>query len=121
MRSTVLLEILSGVDELNANDVDAVKQKFKQLIRAIGAEHGIKAFERSDRVDFARRLLDVRVSRTTIMERLKACYGISREQAYRDVRSALQLCQKSRPFDTSAEHTKASEGESPLLVDNEGD
>jgi hypothetical protein len=113
MRSTVLLEILSGVDGLNAVDVDAAKRKFKQLIRAIGAEHGIKAFERSDRVDFARNLLDSRVSRTTIMERLKARYGVSREQAYRDIRAALHLCHRSPPIGTTTDENTLSDD--PLL------
>lgn len=119
MRSTVLLEILREVDTLDASDADAMKQKVKQLVRTKGIEHGVKAIEKTERVDFARRLLNARVSRTTIMERLKARFDISKEQAYREVRSALQLCQKSKPIDTSEAHTKASDGVSPQLADDE--
>jgi hypothetical protein len=118
MRSSALIEIINRIDEINADE--SVRRQFRQLVRAVGAEHGVKAVETADRIEFARNLLDARVSRTTIQERLKACYDISREQAYRDIRAALQLCQNSKPFDTRVDENKASDGQSTVLTINEG-
>lgn len=112
MRTSAITEILAGVDRLGLSDAD--KCKVKNLVRDIGRKHGIKRIEQIERAEFAAALITARVSRTTIAERLKARYDISREQAYRDIRSALQLCQRSMQFDTASSHNEASNGDSSL-------
>ena len=94
----VLLEILEGVDAI---DVDAgAKAVFRQLVAAIGAAHGVAGIEKAARVNFARELLSLRVSRATIRDRLIAHFAVSRPQAYRIIGAALQLSQKAVNFET---------------------
>jgi len=90
--SMAIQEIIQGLEALDSDPV--TKQKFRQLVRAVGAAHGISWIEREDRVSFARELLDLRVSRPTIRDRLIATFEVSRPQAYRIIDSALQLSQK---------------------------
>lgn len=92
MHSVAIREIINGVD---AMDLDpAVKRQFRQLVRAIGAAHGLSWIEREERITFARVLLAKRVSRATVRDRLIAHFDVSRPQAYRIISSALQLSQK---------------------------
>lgn len=88
MRSTALLEILAGIDGLDADD--SIKRQIRQLVAAVGISHGVKRLQHDERVAFARRLLDLRVSRPTIRDRLIARYSISTRQAYRVIDEALQ-------------------------------
>jgi hypothetical protein len=92
MRLSAIQELMEGLDRLSA-DEDA-KRQFRRLVSAIAAQHGLREIERTDRVDFARRLHDLRTSRPTIRDRLIAKYGISKRQAYRVIHESLQLCQK---------------------------
>jgi len=118
MRSEVLLEILNGIDNLAIDE--AAKREVRCLVNTVGWEHGVRRITCASRVEFARRLLDLKVSRTTIKDRLKAAFGISKEQAYRDIRAALKLCQESRQIATENDQTKASNGESSLLTVPDG-
>jgi hypothetical protein len=88
----VVLEILEAVDLLDADSV--AKRKFRELVSAIGAAHGLKGLDRQRRVQFARELLMLKVSRSTIRDRLIALFGISRCQAYRTIDAALKLSHK---------------------------
>lgn len=93
-----VLEILEGVDAI---DVDAgAKALFRQLVAAVGAAHGVAGIEKAARVNFARELLSLRVSRATIRDRLIAHFAVSRPQAYRIIGAALQLSQKPTSFET---------------------
>lgn len=87
--STAVLEIMQAIDSI---DVDlAAKQKFRQMVGAIAATHGFEWIERANRIAFARDLLQMRVTRPIIRDRLIDLYGISRPQAYRIISHALQL------------------------------
>jgi hypothetical protein len=88
----VVLEILEAVDLLDADS--ATKSRFRELVGAIGAAHGFKGLDRQKRVEFARELLLLKVSRSTIRDRLIALFGMSRCQAYRTIDAALKLSQK---------------------------
>jgi hypothetical protein len=91
MNGTALLEIMEGIDTLNADPV--AKRKFADLVRGVGAAHGCMQIERADRVAFAKQLLALGVSRPTIRDRLIATFGVSRPHAYRIIGAALQLPQ----------------------------
>lgn len=95
MKAQVLTEIIAEVRDLDADD--ETKQRFIDLVRRIGGRHGIKLVLRSMRVDFAMRLLERKVSRPTIRNRLMATYSMSERQAYRTIDDALKLCQKLHP------------------------
>ena len=86
MRSAVLLEIFQSVDSLPVDD--AAKVSFRKLLCQVGFEQGVKGMENAGKVQYARDLLNNRCSKNTTMERLKARYGVSREQAYRYIREA---------------------------------
>lgn len=93
MRSAPFLEIIDRLEGLNVDD--GARRAFHQLLLEIGTRHGIGGLERHEQLVFVRKLLALRVSRSTIRARLMALYGISRRQAYRLICEALQLCQKS--------------------------
>jgi hypothetical protein len=88
----VLLEIMAGVEALDADP--GAKQKFRWLVQCVGAANGLQWIDRKERVDFARRLLDSRVSRPTIRDRLIATFEVSRPQAYRIIEAALETVSK---------------------------
>jgi hypothetical protein len=86
--SMAVLEIMESIE---AVDVDqAAKQKFRQMVGAIAANHGFEWMERANRITFARDLLRARVARPVVRDRLISLYGISRPQAYRVISHALQ-------------------------------
>lgn len=86
MRSAVLLEIFQAIDGLQVDE--PAKASFRKMLCQIGSDEGVKGLESAVRVQYARDLLRRSCSRTTVMERLKARYGISRETAYRHIREA---------------------------------
>jgi hypothetical protein len=89
--------------ELDGLDVDeAAKRIFRRLIVKVSATHGITDVDRIDRVAFARRLIDLHVSRATIRDRIIAHYCVSRRQSYRIIDEALQLCQKRQTIGTES-------------------
>lgn len=67
------------------------KRQFKQLVVAIGASHGVRGMQQAERLGFAARLLALNTSRSTIRDRLRASYGVSRRHAYRIIDDALKL------------------------------
>jgi hypothetical protein len=89
VKSTALKEILEGVDRLQVDN--HAKRQFKQLVVAIGASHGVRGMQHVERLGFAHRLLALKTSRSTIRDRLRASYGVSRRQAYRIIDDALKL------------------------------
>lgn len=89
MKTSIILEILEGVDGL-ATDEQA-KKEMKSLIHAVCLGHGMTGVVFNERVNTARKLLSMRISRPTIRDRLVALYGISPSQAYRYIHKALQL------------------------------
>jgi hypothetical protein len=70
---------------------DEAKRQFEELIRRRAAQDGVTGLELSERVQFARHLLDLRQPRAVISRRLMARYSIGRTQAYKAVNEALQL------------------------------
>lgn len=93
MRSAVLREIFQAIDALQVDE--PAKAAFRKLICQTGEREGVKGLENVDRVQYARELLGKSCSKTTVMERLKARYGVSRGTAYRHIREASQSFQKS--------------------------
>jgi hypothetical protein len=92
MRSKPIIDIIDQLDDLDVEE--GAKRLFRRLVLNVGATHGIKEVERIEQVAYARRLLDLRVSRATIRDRMIALYSISRRQSYRLISEALKLCQK---------------------------
>lgn len=88
----LLFEVVAKLDGLEVDE--GARQAFRALVLTIGAQHGVKGIERMEQLGYVRRLLDLRVSRPTIRDRLTARYPISRRQAYRLIDDVLQLCQK---------------------------
>jgi len=88
VRTSVLLEIFHSIDTLQVDE--GAKASFRKLLSQVGACEGVKALESVERTQYARDLLGKQCSNTTVMERLKARYGISRETAYRHIRDASE-------------------------------
>lgn len=84
--------IISGLARIEADE--SAKRQFLGLVHSLCAAHGIRGVEQTDRIDFARRLHQAGTSRATTRDRLIACYGISRRQAYRIINDSLKLCQR---------------------------
>lgn len=89
MRASALLEILAGIDRMDADDT--IKRQVKQIVSSVGFAHGVKNVQHDERVNFARQLLAQRVSRPTIRDRLMARYCISKRQSYRIIDDALNI------------------------------
>lgn len=119
MRSVALIQILDGIDRL-AIDEEA-KRQVRGLVSAVGLEHGVKRIECAKRVELARRLLDLGISRPTIRARVSAAFNVSPEQAYRDIRAALKLFQKTKQFAMKKDQTEASNGDLSLQTVLDGD
>jgi site-specific recombinase XerD len=100
MSAGVLQEIMQEVDASNIDPL--AKQQFRQLVRTIGAAHGLAWMEREQRTEFARELLARKVSRPTVRDRLMAHFSISKTQAYRVIEQALQLSHFSPSFGTAS-------------------
>lgn len=84
-----LIDALAGISAS-----EGAKRQFAELIRQSAARDGIALLDRSERVKFARCLLDQKEPRATINKRLMARYGIRESQAYRDISDALQTVPK---------------------------
>ena len=95
VRAHILKEIIARTD---AMDVSAnAKAQFKRMVWQLGSSYGICSMARGERVDYARQLLDHRVSRTTISSRLIKLFSVSKSQAYADIAEALKNCPESEP------------------------
>jgi hypothetical protein len=93
MRTAAILEIIEGVDSLDADDKS--KALFRHLVCMVGVAHGLSRIVRNEQVTFARRLLALRTSRATIRDRLISNYGVSRSQAYNLIGAALSCPEKA--------------------------
>lgn len=91
--SQITEEILRRLERIDADE--AAKRQFRQLVEMVAVAHGIRSIERAERIDFARRLHELRTSRATIRDRLIARYGISSRQAYRIISQSIQLCHRT--------------------------
>ncbi|QRX83261.1 hypothetical protein [Glaciimonas sp. PAMC28666] len=88
MRASVLNEILTRINAIDADET--MRLQVTQIVLDVAMEHGVAGMARIDRVAYARRMLDARISRSTIRARLMAEYGLSRRSAYRAIDMALQ-------------------------------
>lgn len=87
MRKGAYEKMLDGLAGLAVPD--GAKRQFEELIRQSAARDGIAPLDRSERVRFARHLLDQKEPRATISKRLQEKYGIGRTQAYQVISDAL--------------------------------
>lgn len=107
MTRALVKEIMAAVDALDSDET--AKVQFRRAVRRVCTAHGFQWVDREDRLTFARELLLRKVSRSTIRDRLIACYGISRCQAYRSIAAALKLSQNQRPNATRLGFNEVSE------------
>ena len=70
---------------------DNVKRQIQSGLFRVGRIHGVRDLNRMERHIFAAELLNQKVSRTTIAQRLMSNFGIARRQAYRDIEEAFVL------------------------------
>jgi len=70
---------------------EEAKRQFEELIKRRAALDGVTSFDRQERVQFARRLLDLREPRDVIRDRVMSRYEVGRSQAYQVINQALQL------------------------------
>jgi hypothetical protein len=89
-----LLEIMSRLEGLAIDDT--ARQVVRNLVVEVGTQYGVRGIGHDDQLAYIQRLLALRVSRSTIRDRLMALYGVSRRHAYRLIDEALQLC-RERP------------------------
>jgi hypothetical protein len=68
---------------------EPARQAVRNLVVEVGAQYGVRGIHRDEQLAYVRRLLALRVSRSTIRDRLKARYGISTRPAYRLIEEAL--------------------------------
>lgn len=87
MRKGTYERMLDGLASLSVPE--GAKRQFAELIRQSAAVDGIASLDRSERVKFARHLLDQKEPRSTISKRLQEKYGIGRSQAYQVISDAL--------------------------------
>jgi len=85
----VIRHLLEEIETLDTDET--ARRKFRRLVSDICLSHGINDIDRFERVYFARRMLDAKISRSTIRDRLIARFNISRSQAYRVIEQALKL------------------------------
>jgi hypothetical protein len=101
MRSKPIIDIIKQIDDLNVSE-DA-KRLFLGLVLNVSAAHGIHEVNRIEQITYVCRLLDLRVSRPTIRDRLIAFHSVSRRQAYRLIDEGLKLCQMRARIGTKQE------------------
>ena len=92
--AVALLKILAEVDRMDAHP--HAKHHLKTAINEHCLAAGIKIVDRSERVQFARRLLDDGEPRPIIRDRLMIRFGIEKTMAYDAIGRALKLS-KSAP------------------------
>jgi hypothetical protein len=104
MHEIALIELLRMV-EADLSIDERAKAKVKSAVHKIGAQHGAKTLLQLERQDFARHLLDLKVQRAVIRDRLVMQFGVTARTAQRDITKALQLRQNrpshvAEPVDT---------------------
>lgn len=85
--AAMVVEIVQRLDQLDIEEI--VKRKVKEIIQDIAINEGIGALDRLERVAFARRLLDLGVSRPTARMRVMAAYNVSASTADRVIAKAI--------------------------------
>lgn len=94
LQSEVILQIIAEVDRIDAHD--HAKHSLKRFINETCLAAGITVVDRSERVRFARRLLDEGEPRPVIRNRLMTRFGIRKTAAYRAIDIALKLSANER-------------------------
>ena len=97
-QKNALIKILSGIDFLDAPDHS--KRDFRAFVTQVCFECSIRLINAQERIDFARRLLNLKEPRATIRDRLMVRFHIGRSQAYRIIDTALTMSHKSAIFGT---------------------
>lgn len=92
-------EIIAAIESLHIDE--SAKVAVRQALGRICSIHGAAWARRDDRVAFARGLLSLKVSRSTIRDRIMARFGVSKTEAYRTIDAALKLSQ-NRPENETA-------------------
>jgi hypothetical protein len=87
LQSEVILQIIAEVDRIDAHD--HAKHSLKRFINETCLAAGITVVDRTERVRFARRLLDEGELRPVIRNRLMKRFGIKRASAYKVIDAAL--------------------------------
>jgi hypothetical protein len=82
-----ILEIMSRLEGLAIDET--ARQVVRSLVVEVGTQYGVRGIGRDEQLAYIRRLLALRVSRSTIRDRLMALYDVSRSQAYRLIDEAL--------------------------------
>lgn len=98
MKRDLAHEIIAAIEALQIDE--SAKVAVRQALGRICSIHGATWSRRDDRASFARKLLSMGVSRPTIRDRLIACFGISRGEAYRTIDAALKLSQNRAENET---------------------
>lgn len=73
---------------------EEIKQLFRNLIDETAVLKDPEEQDNSDRVKFARHLLDLKEPRSVIKNRLIARFGVGKSTAYRDITAALAIVPK---------------------------
>ncbi|MVW64519.1 hypothetical protein GPY61_31865 [Massilia sp. NEAU-DD11] len=111
MRKSTYQQLIDGLAEM-AVPVE-IKLQFAELIRRSAALDGVTGLDRSERVLFARRMLDLGEPRPVIRNRLMVRYQLGRSQAYGIIAQALQLSEFPAGNRTQTESNQASDERTP--------
>lgn len=87
---------------------EEAKRQFEELIRRRAALDGVTRLDRQERVQFARRWLELNESRPVIRDRIMARYDVGRTQAYQVIDQALQLSGFQKNIRTETDSNEAS-------------
>jgi hypothetical protein len=87
---------------------EEAKRQFEELIRRRAALDGVTSLDRQERVQFARRWLELKESRPVIRDRIMARYDVGRTQAYQVIDQALQLSGFPKNIRTETDSNGAS-------------
>ena len=87
-RADAIAEIRAKLQAMSG--ADAEKAVIASLLDRLETPRSASARIQAERVDFARRLLDMKQPRTTIKDRLIARFSVGKSQAHRDINEALQ-------------------------------
>lgn len=87
---------------------EEAKRQFEELIKRRAALDGVTSFDRQERVQFARHLLDLKAPREEIRDRVMARYEVRRSQAYQVINQALQLSGFPKNIRTKTDSNEAS-------------
>lgn len=89
MNPHFIIDLVAALGAIEADD--SVRRQIQNGLFRVGRMHGVRDLNRMERHIFAAELLNQKVSRTTIAQRLTSNFGIARRQAYRDIEEAFVL------------------------------